>query len=96
MHHESYFLPKLNKLEIDQKYLTMWRDFNWYKDFILSNEVYKEGNIVSISNTMCIDISKTPGVMENIMIKENCSPKEAKTYHSLFIELCNVYAWNYK
>ena len=38
--------------------------------------IYVEGNMVNISPTVMIDISRTPGKIENIYIDANCSPEE--------------------
>jgi hypothetical protein len=38
--------------------------------------VYDEGNMETIAEMIPIDISRTPGVMENIFIEADCSPKE--------------------
>ena len=51
------------------------------------------GNIL---NTIHVDISKTLGVAENIMIRAYCSLEEAKIYTFLFKEFHEVFAWSYK
>jgi hypothetical protein len=38
--------------------------------------VYVEGNMANISKTILINISKTPGIMENVFISADCSPEE--------------------
>jgi len=50
----------------------------------------------SIATTIPIDISKTPGVVENVFIKAYCSPKNIQTYTELFKELCDVFSWSYE
>lgn len=58
--------------------------------------VYVEGNMANILETILIDISRTPDVMENMFINADRSPKEICTYTALFKELCDVFAWSYK
>jgi hypothetical protein len=36
---------------------------------LATHKIYAEGNMETIAETIPIDISKTPGVMENIFIK---------------------------
>jgi hypothetical protein len=43
-----------------------------------------EGNMVSIAEMIPIDISKTPGIIENIFIGADCSPEEIQVYTELF------------
>jgi hypothetical protein len=48
--------------------------------------IYVEGNMENISPTITIDISQTPGKIENIYIGVDCSPKEIQIYIDLFKE----------
>jgi hypothetical protein len=45
-----------------------------------------KGNMASISPTIMIDISRTPGKIENIHIGADCSPEEILIYTELFKE----------
>jgi hypothetical protein len=58
--------------------------------------VYAEGNMANISETILINISKTPGIMENVFISADYSPKEICMYTSLFKEFCDVFSWSYE
>jgi hypothetical protein len=49
--------------------------------------IYAEGNMVNISPTVAIDISRTPGKIENVYIGADCSPEEIQIYTDLFKEL---------
>jgi hypothetical protein len=42
--------------------------------------------MVSISPTIMIDISRTPGKIENVHIGADCSPEEIMIYTELFKE----------
>jgi hypothetical protein len=48
--------------------------------------IYAEGNMASISPTILIDISRTPGKIENVHIGADCSPEEIMVYTKLFKE----------
>jgi hypothetical protein len=58
--------------------------------------IYVEGNMENISETIPINISKTPDVMENVFIGATCSPEEIHSYTTLFKEFCDVFAWSYE
>jgi hypothetical protein len=51
-----------------------------------THDIYAEGNMVSISPTITIDISRTPGKIENVHIGADCSPEEILIYTKLFKE----------
>ena len=50
----------------------------------------------NISTTMLIDISVKAGIVENIQIGADCSPKEIACFTSLFKKFRDVFAWSYK
>jgi len=50
----------------------------------------------NISKTIPINISKTPGVVENVLIRAYCSLEEIKIYTTLFKEFCDVFSWSYE
>jgi hypothetical protein len=58
--------------------------------------VFAEGNMSNISKTIPINISKTPGKIENVLIGADCSPDEIKLYTALFKEFRDVFAWSYE
>jgi hypothetical protein len=60
------------------------------------HDVYAEGNMANISETILINISKTPGIVENVFIGADCSPEEIYMYTSLFKEFCDVFSWSYE
>jgi len=51
------------------------------------------GNIIQ---TMPIDISIKPSIVENVHIGVTCSPDEIKLYTHLFPEFGDVFAWSYE
>lgn len=63
---------------------------------ILIHEVFSEGNMGNITQTMPIDISIKPGIVENIHIGVTCSPEEIQIYTNFFHEFYDVFAWSYE
>jgi hypothetical protein len=53
-------------------------------NLLATQEIYAEGNMAIIAETIPINISQNPGVMENVFVRENCSPEEIQTYTDLF------------
>jgi hypothetical protein len=58
--------------------------------------IYTEGNMDTINKTIPIDISRTPGIMENIFIEVDFSPEEIQIYTVLFKEFHDMFAWSYE
>jgi hypothetical protein len=58
--------------------------------------VYTKGNMETIAEMIPIDISRTPGIMDNIFVGADCSPEEIQIYIDLFKELCDVFSWSYE
>ena len=58
--------------------------------------VYSKGNMENITKMIPIDISKTLGVVENVFIREDCSPKEIQVYTELFKEFHDIFAQSYE
>jgi hypothetical protein len=50
----------------------------------------------SIAETIPIDISRTPGVVENVFVGADCSPEEIQIYIELFKEFHDVFSWSYE
>jgi hypothetical protein len=42
---------------------------------LATHVVYAEGNMETIAETIPIDISRTPGIMENVFVRADCSPE---------------------
>jgi hypothetical protein len=80
LHHRSYFLPEIRRIEEGEFVLTMNGDFPCPINPLDAHIVYTEGNMASIAATIPIDISITRGVMENVIIGADCSPEEIQIY----------------
>ena len=50
----------------------------------MTHEVWSEGNLGNITQTMSIAISIRPGIIEHVHIGVTCSPNEIKTYTRMF------------
>jgi hypothetical protein len=96
LHHRSYFLPKFIRIEVGEFTLTMTRDKACPINPFATHAVYTEGNMETIAQTIPIDISRIPGIMENIFDGVDCSPEEIQIYIDLFKGFHNVFAWSYE
>jgi hypothetical protein len=76
LHYRSYFLTELSRIEAGEFTLTMTGDRNCLINPLAIHDVYVEGNMETIAETIPINISRTPGVMENVFVRAECSPGE--------------------
>jgi hypothetical protein len=96
LHHRSYFLPELRRIEAGEFTLTMTGDRSFPINPLATHAVYTEGNMETIAKTIPIDISRTPGIVENVFVGAECSPKEIRIYMGLFKEFHDIFAWSYE
>jgi hypothetical protein len=96
LHHRSYFLPELRRIEVGEFVSTMNGDKSCSINPLDTHEVYAEGNMVSITTTFILDISKTPSVVENFFVGVDCSHEDIQNYTELFKQLCDVFSWSYE
>jgi len=75
MHHPSYFLPKLERIEQDEFQSTLSEIVSHTVVPLDTHNIYSEGNMERISPTVTIDISRTPSKVENVNISADCSPE---------------------
>jgi hypothetical protein len=96
LHHKSYFLPELSRIEAREFTLTM----NGYRTCPINplaiHDVYAEGNMENIVETISINISITPSIMENVFIGADCSLGEIQIYTDLFKEFHDIFSWSYE
>jgi hypothetical protein len=92
----SSFLPPLEEIQEDIHSIFTLDVVNFSQSPILTQDTISKGNMGNISSTFVIDISIKEGVMENINLGTNCSPKEVVSYTVLFKELRDVFAWSYE
>jgi hypothetical protein len=96
LHHKSYFLPELSRIEVGEFTLTTTGDRSCPINPLATHVVYPKGNMETIAETIHINISKTHGVMENVFVGDDCSSKEIQIYTNLFKEFFDVFSWSYK
>jgi hypothetical protein len=63
LHHRSYFLPELRRIEVGEFTLTMTGDRSCPINPLATHEVYAKGNMETIFETISINISRTPSIM---------------------------------
>jgi hypothetical protein len=80
LHRISYFLPKLMRIKAREFITTVNGDAPCPVHPLTTHGIYVEGNMGSIAETIPIDISRTPGIMENVFIRADCSPEEIQIY----------------
>jgi hypothetical protein len=96
LHHRSYFLPELSRIEAGEFTVTMTGDQSYPINLLATHEIYAEGNMANIAETIPINISRNPGIMENVFVKADFSPEKIQIYTDLFKEFRNVFAWSYE
>jgi hypothetical protein len=92
LHHIYYFLLELRRINTGEFVLTMTGDRSCPINPLETQTFYTEGNMASITEMIHIDISRTPGVVENVFIKEDYSPEEIQTYMDLFKEFHDLFS----
>jgi hypothetical protein len=96
LHHRSYFFPELRRIEAGEFVSTVNGNRSCPINPLAMHAVYVEGNMASIIEMIPIDISRTPGIVENVFFGADCSPKEIQIYTDLFKESCDVFSCSYK
>ena len=91
LHHRSYFLPELRRIEAGEFMLTMTGDRSCLVNPLDTHIVYTKGNMETINEMIPIDISRTPGIMDNVFVRADCSPEEIHIYTNLFKEFHDVF-----
>jgi hypothetical protein len=89
LHHRSYFLPELSRIEAGEFTVTMTGDRSCHTNPLATHKIYAEGNMETIAETIPINISRTPGVIDNVFVGAYSSPEEMpgidpqRVYHEL-------------
>jgi hypothetical protein len=65
-------------------------------NLLATQDIYAEGNMATITETIPINISRTPDIVENVFVGADCSPEEIQVYTNLFKEFRDVFAWSYE
>ena len=91
LHHRSYFLPKLDRMECDDFRKILSKNIGSPVVPLSSLGPMADGNMANLSPTIPINISRDPGKVENVYIGVGCSPNEIKEYIELFKEFCYIF-----
>jgi hypothetical protein len=89
LHHRSYFLPKLSRIEEGEFTMTMIGDRSCHTNPLATHKIYAEGNMETIAEMIPINISRTPGVIDNVFVGAYSTPEEMpgidrqRVYHEL-------------
>jgi hypothetical protein len=94
LHHRSYFLLELRGVEVGEFVLIVNGDSPCLINPLSVLKIYAKCKMTRIYTTIPIDISKTPGVMENVFIRADCSPKEIQTYTKIFKYFHDIFSWS--
>jgi hypothetical protein len=65
-------------------------------NLLAMQEIYAEGNMETITETIPINISQNPGVVENLFLGADGSLEEIQIYRDLFEEFRDVFSWSYE
>jgi hypothetical protein len=76
LHHISYFLPKLSWIKAGEFTVTMTGDRSCHTNPLATHKIYAEGNMEIVAETIPINISKTPGIIDNVFVGAYSSPEE--------------------
>jgi hypothetical protein len=76
LHHRSYFLPELHRIEAGESTITMTGDQPCPINLLATQEIYAEGNMATIVEAIPINITRTPGVIDNFFVGVYSSPEE--------------------
>jgi hypothetical protein len=89
LHHRSYFLPELSRIEAGEFTVTVTGDRPCHTNPLATHKIYAEGNMETIVETTPINISRTPGIIDNVFFGAYSSPEEMpginpqRVYHEL-------------
>ena len=84
LHHRSYFLPKLDDIERDEFKAIFSEKIGRHMVPLGSPRKHAEGNMATLSPTIPINISCVFSKVENVYIREDCSPDEIREYTDIF------------
>jgi hypothetical protein len=74
----------------------MTRDQPCSINLLATQEIYAKGNMATITETIPINISRNPGIVENVFLRVYFSPEEIQIYTDIFKEFHDVFAWSYE
>ena len=96
LHHQSYFLPKLSKVESSFPSPQSFGPVHPVLNPLAPAQVFLEGNMAVIYPNILINITRNPKFIKNVFIGAECSPEEIQIYTDLFKEFRDVFTWSYE
>lgn len=94
--HHSPFLPSLCDIPLGLENFVSHNPMHQLQTPVPVHEVFSEGNMGNITETMPMEISIKPGIVENIHIGVSCSSNEIRVYIDLSQEFWDVFGWLYE
>ena len=94
LHHRSYLLPELDRLECEDYREILSERIGSPMVPLSSPGPMDDGNMVKISPTIPINISRDPSKIENVYIGAECSHAKIQEYTELFKEFHDVFTWS--
>ena len=70
--------------------------FDFLSKSVFINIVDSERNLSNIEETVSVNISTKPNIVENIHVGKSCSPSKLDIYCALFREFRDIFAWSYE
>jgi hypothetical protein len=83
LHHRYYFLPKIRRIEEGEFVMTMNGNRPCLINPLATHRIYTKGNMASIVVMIPINISKTPGFIENVFIEVDCFSRRDSNLHRI-------------
>jgi hypothetical protein len=89
LHHRSYFIPKLSRIQAGEFTVTMTRDRSYHTNPLATHNIYAEGNMETIVEMIPLNISRTPGIIDNVFVRAYSSLEEMpgidpqRVYHEI-------------
>ena len=96
LHHRSYFLPELNRMEREDYREILSENIGSLVVPLSSPGQMANGNMGNLSPTIPINISCDLGKVENVYIGVDCSHDEIKEYIELFKEFHDIFSYSYE
>ena len=93
-YHNHFHLP--DEIEDYSNELNHPSVVDFLSNSIFIDTVDSEWNLSNIEETISINISTKPNIVENIHVGKSCSPSKLDSYRALFREFRDVFAWSYE
>lgn len=96
LHHQSYFLLDLHEVESKLSNPSSSGSVHKILNSLAPSHIFSKSNMSNILETILVNISKNPNIIENIFIGVSCSLEEIKIYTNIYKEFRDLFAWSYE